>query len=100
MSHRHHRVTNVKNYDLFDSVWSLQPVFNLMIDVHVMVILATQTFREKKKQQQSRFFSFLLNFNVYADVDNRERARVTNKQVLLETQHENFKEVVRNVSGQ
>ena len=53
----------------------------------------------KKKQQQSRvFFFFLRNFNVYADVDNRERARVTNKQVLLETQHENFKEVVRNVS--
>ena len=74
-------------------------MFNLMIDVHVMVILATQTFREKKKQQQSWVF-FLLNFNVYADVDNRERARVTNKQVLLETQHENFKEVVRNVSGQ
>lgn len=54
----------------------------------------------KKKQQQSRVFFFLRNFNVYADVDNRERARVTNKQVLLETQHENFKEVVRNVSGQ
>ena len=85
--------------DLFDSLWNLQLVFNLMIDVHVMVILATETF--KKKQQQSRiFFFFLRNFNVYADVDNRERARVTNKQVLLETQHENFKEVVRNVSGQ
>lgn len=68
-----------------------------MIDVHVMVILATQTFREKKK---TTFFFFLRNFNVYADVDNRERARVTNKQVLLETQHENFKEVVQNVSGQ
>ena len=55
----------------------------------------------KKKQQQSQVFFFLLNFNVYADVDNRERARVTNKQVLLETQHENFKEVVRKyVSGQ
>ena len=67
-----------------------------MIDVHVMVILATQTFREKKKTT----FFFLRNFNVYADVDNRERARVTNKQVLLETQHENFKEVVQNVSGQ
>lgn len=53
---------------------------------------------ERKKKQL--FFFFLRNFNVYADVDNRERARVTNKQVLLETQHENFKEVVRNVSGQ
>ena len=66
-------------------------MFNLMIDVHVMVILATQTFREKKKTTKPGLF-FLLNFNVYADVDNRERARVTNKQVLLETQHENFKE--------
>ena len=28
---------------------NLQFVFNLMIDVHVMVILATQIFREKKK---------------------------------------------------
>ena len=52
---------------------------------------------ERKKKQ---LFFFLRNFNVYADVDNRERARVKNKQVLLETQHENFKEVVRNVSGQ
>ena len=72
-----------------------------MIDVHVMVILATQTFREKKTTTtKPGLFFFLRNFNVYADVDNRERARVTNKQVLLETQHENFKEVVRNVSGQ
>ena len=46
--------------DLFDSLWNLQLVFNLMIDVHVMVILATQTFREKKKQQQSRVFFFFL----------------------------------------
>ena len=51
---------------------------------------------ERKKNN----FFFLRNFNVYADVDNRERARVTNKQVLLETQRENFKEVVQNVSGQ
>ena len=27
----------------FYIVWSLQPVFNLMIDVHIMVVLATQT---------------------------------------------------------
>ena len=53
-----------------------------------------------EKKKKTTFFFFLRNFNVYADVDNRERARVTNKQVLLETQHENFKEVVRNVSGQ
>ena len=53
-----------------------------------------------ERKKKTTFFFFLRNFNVYADVDNRERARVTNKQVLLETQHENFKEVVRNVSGQ
>ena len=50
-------------------------MFNLMIDVHIIVILATQTFKVKKKRQQSWVF-FRLNFNVYADVDNRERARV------------------------
>jgi len=48
----------------------MQPLFNLIIDVHVIVILATQTFREKKKQQGQVFFR--LNFNVYADVDSRE----------------------------
>ena len=35
--------------------------------------LARRTFREKI-QQQSRVF-FRLSFNVYTDVDNRERAR-------------------------
>ena len=34
---------------------------------------ARRTFREKR-QQQSRVF-FRLSFNVYTDVDNRERAR-------------------------
>ena len=37
--------------NLFWFVWSLQPVFNLVINVDVMVILATRTFREKKQQQ-------------------------------------------------
>ena len=36
---------------------------NLMTDVYVTVILATRTFREGKKQQQSRVY-FRLNFNV------------------------------------
>ena len=42
--------------------------------------VATRTFTDKKQQQQqqSRFF-LSLNFNVYIDVDNRERARATNK---------------------
>ena len=43
-----------------------------------MVILATLTYRDKK-QQQSRVFFFRLNFNVYADVYNRERARSRDK---------------------
>ena len=37
--------------NLFWFVWSLQPVFNLVINVDAMVILATRTFREKKQQQ-------------------------------------------------
>ena len=49
-----HTVTNVKkNFFLF--VWSLQPWFNLVKKVDVMVILATLPFTEKK-QQQSRVF--------------------------------------------
>ena len=43
--------------------------------------IATRTFTDKKQQQQqqqSRFF-LSLNFNVYIDVDNRERAKATNK---------------------
>ena len=38
----------------FYFVWSLQAVLNLKIDVHVTAILATLTFREKKKKQQDR----------------------------------------------
>ena len=42
--------------------------------------IATRTFTDKQQQQQqqSRFF-LSLNFNVYIDVDNRERAKATNK---------------------
>ena len=42
--------------DLFYFVWGLQPAFNLMINVHAMVILATWTFRQKKQQQSQVFF--------------------------------------------
>ena len=48
-----------------------------MTDVHVMVIFATCTFREKKQQQSRVIFS--TKFTVYADVDNRERARTRDK---------------------
>ena len=43
--------------------------------------IVTRTFTDKKQQQQqqqSRFF-LSLNFYVYIDVDNRERAKATNK---------------------
>ena len=43
--------------------------------------IATRTFTDEKQQQQqqqSRFF-LSLNFNVCIDVDNRERAKATNK---------------------
>ena len=43
--------------DLFYFVWRLQPAFNLMANVLAMVILATWTFREKKRQQ-SQVWSF------------------------------------------
>ena len=45
-------------------------MFNLVIDVHVSHL------REKKQQAESLF---RLNFNVSADVDNRERARASDK---------------------
>ena len=53
---------------------------------------ARRAFREKR-QQQSRVF-FRLSFNVYTDLDNRERPRARDKKqrrrILLEKQHENF----------
>ena len=39
--------------------------------------IATRTFTDKQQQQRRFFLS--LNFNVYLDVDNRERAKATNK---------------------
>ena len=61
-----------------------------------MVILATLTYRDKK-QQQSRVFFFRLNFNVYADVYNRERARSRDKkhEFSLETKTWDFYMLVR-----
>ena len=41
--------------------------------------IATRTFTDKKQQQQPSRFFLSLNFNVYIDVDNRERANATNK---------------------
>ena len=41
--------------------------------------IATRTFTDKKQQQQQSRFFLSLNFNVYIDVDNRERAKATNK---------------------
>ena len=59
--------------------------------------VATRTFREKK-QQQSRVF-LRLSFNVYTDIDNRERARARDKKqrrrILLEKQHGSFISAVR-----
>ena len=52
-------------------------MFYQMMGVHVMVILATRTLRERKKTQSRVFFR--LNFYVYTDVDNREKARARNK---------------------
>ena len=64
-------------------------MFYQMMDVHVMVILATRTLRERNKTQSRVFFR--LNLYVYTDVDNRERARARNKK------KRNFCENVRHV---
>ena len=71
-------------------------MINLKIDVHVMVILATRTFRERKKNNNmAESFTRLYLNNVSVDVDNRERARARfekqRRRISLETQAENFK---------
>ena len=48
--------------------------------------MAAWTFREKKKQQQSRVFSDVI-FDVYTHMDNRERARASD---CMETKEANF----------
>ena len=49
-------------------------MLKLKIVVHVMVIVATRTFREKNRDKAESFSRLYFN-NVYAEVDNRERAR-------------------------
>ena len=57
--------------------------------------MATRTFREKKQSKAESFF-FRLNFNVYNDVDNRERARTRDKKNRGdEEKHDNFISAVR-----
>ena len=41
-------------------------------------LITTQTFREKKKTNKADSF-FQVHFNVYIDVDNRERAKARDK---------------------
>ena len=60
--------------------------------------IAADTFREEKKKKKKESF-FPLNFNVYINLDNRERARKKNKwqrrPISLEEKHENYIATVR-----
>ena len=62
--------------------------------------MATRTFREKKYNNNKADSFFRLNFNVYINVDKRERARARDKKqrrsISLEEKRENFIAVVRN----
>ena len=73
-------------------------LFYQMMDVHVMVILATRTLRERKKTQSRVFFR--LNFYVYSDVDNRERARarIKKKEFFENVRHVHRRRVVPHFS--
>ena len=61
--------------------------------------MATRTFREKKYNNNKADSFFRLNFNVYINVDRRERARARDKKqrrpISLEEKRENFIAVVR-----
>ena len=61
--------------------------------------MATRTFREKKYNNNKADSFFRLNFNVYNNVDKRERARRSNKKQRrpssLEEKRENFIAMVR-----
>ena len=62
--------------------------------------MATRTFREKKYNKNKADSFFQLNFNVYINVDNRERARVrdkkkTKEKIWLEEKREIFIAAVR-----
>ena len=46
---------------------------------------------KRKNQHQSRFFFFQLIFNVYADMDNRERARASDKKQSRRISRPNMK---------
>ena len=87
--------------DLFYFVWSLQPLL-FLLDYRLHPCYAWSSWppwliETIKKQQQSRVFFFWLNFNVYADVYNRERARSRDKkhEFSLETKTWDFYMLVR-----
>ena len=60
--------------------------------------IASRTFRDKNNNIKADSF-FRLNYNVYIDLDNRERARARDKQqrrpISLAEKHENFIATVR-----
>ena len=59
--------------------------------------MATRTFREEKTSNNKADSFFRLDFNVYTDVDNRERARAKDKKTRekKKEKHENFIAAVR-----
>ena len=69
-------------------VSSLQPVFNMMINVDVMVILATRTFRKRKTTTTTK------------PSLNRERARARDKTKNKNKKKSNLKMEMINFSGQ
>ena len=66
---------------------------------HVSAVnrLATRTFREEKTSNNKAGSFFRLDFNVYTDVDNRERARAKDEKTKekKKEKHENFIAAVR-----
>ena len=62
--------------------------------------IASRAFRDKNNNNKANSF-FRLNFNVYVDVDNGERARARDKKqrrkISLKEKHENFIVAVRNI---
>ena len=67
--------------------------------LHVSAVnrLATRSFREEKTSNNKAGSFFRLDFNVYTDVDNRERARAKDKKTRekKKEKHENFIAAVR-----
>ena len=61
--------------------------------------MATRTFRQKKYNNNKADYFFRLNFNVYINVDKRERATARDKKqrrpISLEEKRDNFIAVVR-----